>query len=599
MKTHLARVAVFLILILESATTIGAQDAASQLKELADFDAFVAAAMKDWKVPGVAVAIVKDGKVVLSKGYGTRNQEKNLPVTPRTLFAIGSISKSFTVATLAALASNGKFEWDTPVREYWPEFRLADDVMTSRVTPRDLVTHRTGLPRHDLVWYNSPFTREQLVGHLRYLEASKDLRAQAQYNNLMFLAAGYLAGRLNGTTWEQAATQTLLEPLGMTRTNFSVVESQKSDDYALPYEKDEKEVVHLIPFRNINAIAPAGAINSSLENMTKYLLMYLNKGKASEKQVISEANVMQMTRPQMVWQTALLDPEFGYSSYGMGLFVSTYRGEIEIQHGGNIDGFSAFLTFLPQKNLGVVVLTNLNGTRCPQVVAYGAYDRLLGLPLTGLDKRWLQREKASEGAEKEAKNKGYVPRVAGTKPSHPLADYPGEYENPGYGAVTIAQEGEKLKITFNNFTSPLEHFHYDVFAVPENRLDRLERTKVMFYSGWNGDIESLSIPFESAVKDIEFKKQPDRKLRDPGVLERFKGIYLLGDVPFAVSLRGDNTLELREPNGTLRELIPVRGTTFDVKGLSGHRIEFKTDAAGAVVEAAMSSPEGTLVAKKK
>jgi CubicO group peptidase (beta-lactamase class C family) len=590
---------VFALAVLGWPTTLPAQESAGGAKELQDFDSFITETMKDWKVPGLAVAIVKEGKVVLSKGYGARDREKNLPVTPRTIFAVGSITKSFTAATLAGLASAGKFEWDNPVRDYWPEFRMMDDVMTSRVTPRDLVTHRTGLPRHDAIWYNSSAARDQLLQHLRHLEASKDLRAQAQYNNLMFLAAGYLAGKLNGTTWETAATQTLLQPLGMTRTNFSVADSQKADDYSQPYEKDEKEVVHLIPFRNIDTIAPAGSINSSIEDMTQYLLMYLNKGKAGERQVISEANIGQMTRPQMVWPTALIDPEMGYGSYGMGLFVTTYRGHIEVQHGGNIDGFSAYLTFLPQENLGAVVLSNLNGTRCPQVIAYGAYDRLLGLPPSGLGKRWREREKAAEAAEKEAKSRGYVPRVADTKPSHALAVYPGEYENPGYGIVTITQDGDKLKITFNNFTSALQHFHYDVFAVPENRLDRLERTKVMFNTGWNGDIESLSIPFEPAVKDIVFKRLPDRKLRDPKSLERFTGTYLVGDVPFVITLRGDDALEMREPNGTLRELVPVRARTFNVKGLSGHRIEFQTDAAGVVAEAAMTSPDGTVVAKRK
>lgn len=570
------------------------------LKELAGFDAYVEAAMKDWKVPGVAVAIVKDGKVILSKGYGVRNRDQNLPVTPQTLFAVGSITKSFTVATLAALASQGKFEWDTPVREYWPEFRLYDDPLTAHVTVRDLVTHRTGLPRHDAAWYNSPASREELVSRLRFFEPSKDLRAEAQYNNLMFLAAGYLAGRLSGTSWEEAVRRHLLEPTGMTRTNFSVADSQKGGDYALPYEKDEKWEVHQSAFRNIDALGPAGSINSSLEDMTRYLLLYLEKGKAAGKEVISEANVVQMTTPHMVWPTALIDPEFGYGSYGMGLFVRSYRGQIEVQHGGNIDGFSAYLTFLPQKNLGVVVLTNLDGTPVRDLVALHAYDLLLGFPPSGLSPRWLARTKKGEEAEKEAKQKGYVPQVAGTRPSHPLADYVGEYVHPGYGPVRIAQDGEALTITFNQFTSPLPHFHYDVFAVPENKLDRLERTKVMFHTGWNGDIETLSIPFEPLVKDIVFKKQADPQLRDPAFLRTLAATYLAaGDVPIVISLRPDAVLTLRTPDGKEYELVPVRGLSFDVKALSGTRIDFKKDASGAVTEAAAISPGGTEVWKRK
>ena len=253
------------------ATAVPAPEAAAPAAALAGLDEFVAGAMKDWKVPGVAVAVVKDGQVILSKGYGTRDADKQLPVTPKTLFAIGSITKSFTVTALGMLADDGKLDWDKPVREYLPEFRLYDQVASDHMTPRDLVTPRSGLPRHDALWYNSTFTRREMIERLRYLEPSKDFRSTWQYNNLMFLTAGYLAGQLAGTSWEELVRARIFGPLGMTGSNFSVTDSQKSPDFAQPYAT-VKEETKKIPFRGIDEMAPAGSINSNIEDMTRYLL---------------------------------------------------------------------------------------------------------------------------------------------------------------------------------------------------------------------------------------------------------------------------------------------------------------------------------------
>src|SRR5271165_741007 len=207
--------------------------AVAAAQKLDGFDTFANLALKDWKCDGFAIAIVQDGKVILSKGYGLRDVKKNLPVTEKTLFAIGSATKSFTVTAMGTLVDQGKLDWDKPVRDYLPDFRLWDQFATERMTPRDLVTHRSGLPRHDLMWYNSPFSREELFARLRYLEPNKDFRTTFQYQNLMFMTAGYLAGHVAGTTWEQLVRKSIFEPLGMKGSNFSVTDSLKSADYSL------------------------------------------------------------------------------------------------------------------------------------------------------------------------------------------------------------------------------------------------------------------------------------------------------------------------------------------------------------------------------
>src|SRR5205814_7500103 len=215
---------------------------------LSGFDDFANGALKSWNVPGAAMAIVANGKVVSAKGFGLRDVKNNLPVTPDTLFPIGSCTKAFTTFVLGQLVDEGKLEWDKPVGRYVPGFRMFDDVTSRELTPRDLVTHRSGLPRHDLVWYNNQdLSRKEIVERLQYLPPSAELRQRFQYNNLMFLTAGYLIEQLTGTKWEQAVRARIFEPLGMARSNFADVDSQKTTDFAKPYRDDHDKLIE-IPF---------------------------------------------------------------------------------------------------------------------------------------------------------------------------------------------------------------------------------------------------------------------------------------------------------------------------------------------------------------
>lgn len=570
------------------------------IKGMADFDKFVAQAMQDWKVPGVAIAIVKDGAVLQSKGYGLRDVAHGQPVTTRTLFPIASITKSFTVATLASLSSEGKLDWDKPVRDYLPEFRLYDDVLTARVTPRDLVTHRTGLPRHDAAWYNVELERPAIIDMLRYLEPSKDLRRQFQYNNLMFVTAGYLGGKLAGSSWEDAVRGRVFAPLGMTSSNFSVEDSKKSPDYAHAYQKDDKEEVHEIPILNADDVGPAGSINSNLEDMTRYLLMYLNEGRSGDKQVIAKSDIRQMTSPQMIIPSAGVDPELGFANYGMGLFVTSYRGHKFVNHGGNLDGFSLLLSFLPDDHVGCIVFTNMDATQLREVLTYNIYDRLLGLEPAEWNHRLLNRYLAGKKAEDEAKEKNYVPRRDGTHPSHDIAEYVGEYSHPAYGTIQIARAGDgtDLELRYHNFKSTAVHWHYDQWKVPQNALDRLERTDLMFNTDWQGYISGLSVPMEPQVRDIVFARLPDKRMQERSFLEPLAGTYQLGDFKLLIALRSDHALSYTTPNGTVYALEPVRGTTFAIEGISGGTIDFKMDAAGAVTEIALTTPGSTSVAKR-
>src|SRR5581483_2300323 len=295
---------------------------------LQGFDDFVREVMQQWRVRGVAVAIVKEREVIYTQGFGQRDEKQGLPVTPRTLFPIASCTKAFTAASLAILADQGKLNWDTPVREYLPSFKLYDPYASDRVTPRDLVSHRTGLPRHDLVWYhNTTVSRRELVERLQFLEPTKDLRSFWQYQNLMYMAAGYLVEVISGELWEDVVRRHLFHPLQMERSNFDIVQTSKeTEDYSHPYQEVGEEVTELPFYAAQAAIAPAGAIVSSATEMSHWVLMHLNRGISGERRILSGPQVRQMHTPQMVVPQVNRYPELPYTSYAMGWAVEPYRG---------------------------------------------------------------------------------------------------------------------------------------------------------------------------------------------------------------------------------------------------------------------------------
>ena len=505
MKKWTVRVlAPLLIICLLAAAPVQAQNGAVPAS-LNGFDGFVEQVMKDWHVPGIAVAIVKDGHVVYAKGYGYRDVKKGLKVTPDTLFAIGSCSKSFTATSVAMLVGEGKLDWDKPVRDYMPDFRLYDGYATTQLRPRDLVTHQSGLPRHDLVWYGSPLARKEIYERLRYLEPSKPLHAKFQYNNLMFMTAGVLIERVSGNTWEEFVRRRIFEPIGMKNSNFSVADSQKTSDFSLPYNENNGEVKE-IPFRNIDAIGPAGSINSSVNEMTHWLLLQLGKGKYEGRQIIPEKNLAEVHTPQIVAGGDLKYDESFYSSYAMGWGVTSYRGHPDVSHSGGIDGFTSNVRFLPRDQLGVVVLTN-SSSPASGLIASNAVDRMLGLSEAPFAQRALDNAAKAKEAQAKAKAADEAKRKKDAPPTHKLSDYVGQFEHPAYQTLTISQESEQLKFDLHGVTGALKHYHYDIFQGVEGALG-LEGTKVTFLVSPAGEIDSVSIPLEPSVKEIVFKRKP-------------------------------------------------------------------------------------------
>lgn len=433
-------------------------------------DEEVERARKFFDVPGVSIAIVKDDKVAYLKGFGTRSLGGK-EVTPDTLFPIASCSKAFTATAAAALVAEGKMGWDDPVRKHLPSFRLEDGSADREVTIRDLLTHRTGLPRHDLLWHNKGWNREELVRRSALVPSTKGFRAEWQYNNLMFIAAGLAVGNAGGAEWEDVVRTRILDPLGMKDSNFRVADSQKTENFAKPHFRKSGGKVEEIPFFPLDATAPAGGINSTARDLTQWVRFQLAGGKLGDKRILNAAIHAETHAPVSVSVPlpirAVTDDFTIQSTYALGWFVADYRGHKLIHHGGSIDGFTSFVLLVPKSNLGIVILNNRHRSPLPFALGYRIVDILHGLP----DVDWNRRHQdAVDGLEKllEGENeKRLAKRKKGTTPSVPAKTLAGVYEHLGYGKLTFTADGDKLIMKYAMYTEVMEHFHYDTYHIPK------------------------------------------------------------------------------------------------------------------------------------
>jgi CubicO group peptidase (beta-lactamase class C family) len=542
---------------------------------------FVAGQLAAWEVPGCAVAAVRGGEVALAEGWGLRDLAAGLPVTPGTQFAIGSTTKAFTVAAVGALADDGLLGWDSPLRDYVPEVRLHDPVVTDRLTVADLLSHRSGLPRHDLAWLGHPDrSRADLVHRLRFLPLSRDLRLEFQYCNLGYLVAGHIVEVLSGTPWEDFVRSRLLAPLGMGRSTLSVGEMQADADHASAYERRQGAVVN-VPARPVTAMAPAGAINSCAADMARWLLAQLGGGQVDGKTVMSPATVARQHTPHMLLPEDRTFPASTRHAYGLGWLIGRYREHRLAEHGGGIDGFQAECMLLPDDGIGVAVLTNTSSSAMAPVVAYRVLDELLGVEPIDWFSDFKPRFDAAVAGMRAARGARRV--VPGAAPPRPLDAYAGEYQHPGYGTLTITCEGGTLRPRLGTMDLSLAHRHYETFDLEWHELgDQSHIFPLMFLSDPDGDITALTVPFEPSAGPLRFDRLPDAPARDPEVLGRLCGSYRMGPVEIAVALTGDRVLTVTAPGAPPFELQAGRGLRFEVTGQPGITAEFELDETGAV-----------------
>jgi CubicO group peptidase (beta-lactamase class C family) len=554
------------LLLLLTLQAVSAQQAPG-----ADFEAYVNKSIADWGVPGVAVAIVKDDRVVFARGFGVRQLNKPAPVDEHTLFAIGSSSKAFTAASIAMLVDEGKLKWDDPATKYLPGFQLFDPYSTRELMVSDLLSHRSGLTRGDLIWYGSAYDRDEILRRVRYLKPSWSLRSRFGYQNIMYLAAGQIIPAVTGKTWDDFVRERIFTPLGMKSTNTSIRTLSSSDNVATPHAKiDDK--VQVVAWRNIDNIAPAGSINSNVTDMAQWVRLQLGGGVYQSQRLLSSAAIKEMHTPQTVIRIegtqATLYPEAHFLNYGLGWFLSDYRGRKVVEHGGAIDGMRAEVAMMPEEKLGLVILTNLNGTILPQALMFKIFDLYLAAPTRDWSAEMLKSMKGLEDQAKAAEKKIETERVTGTSPSLPLDKYAGTFQSEMYGESKVATENAKLVVRFGpNYTGDLEHWNYDTFRVKWR--DPIQgKGFVSFKLNTQGKVDSLTI---ENISEFTRAKDPVGPVSAVPMsetdLKKFVGKYALASPPLEISIELiGGGLKANVPGQPLYSLVPVAGNRFRLDG---------------------------------
>ncbi len=582
---------------------------AAEVDRFAGLDTAFERVLKEWYAAGFAVAVVEKDKVVYAKGFGYKDYEKKVPVTPNTLFAIGSCTKAFTASMIGLLQKEGKVSLDKPARNYLPDLKFYNDEMNNTILVRDLMSHRTGLPRHDYSWYGFPTTsRDSLLKRIQYMEPSAGVREKWQYNNFMFFLQGMIAEKLTGKKWEDNIRENIFKPLGMNRTMFSVSDLAKSDDASLGYGLKKDSILKKLDYYNIDAMGPAGSINSSVLEMANWVTTWINGGKFKGKEILPASYVTEAMSSQMVVAPALPTkekPDVQFSTYGFGWIMASYKGHYRVEHGGNIDGFSASTCFFPSDSIGIVVLSNQNGSAVPSIVRNLIADRMLKLPYFDWATDLKRSADKAKATAKEAEKTKSSNRKTGTKLSHPLKDYEGLYNHPGYGTFEVWAANDSLFAKVGKDILWLNQYHYDIFEPydkdPVDGIDTTDKSPQRFQFQMNeaGDIIAVTLGLEATLAPLKFSRAPKPKEITKEELQKYTGDYELGGAVAKVYIKDNKTLYVLVPGQPDYELVPVDKHKFSFKIMSTFSLVFDVNENGESTGCTFVQPNGNFKAKKK
>ena len=440
------------------------------------FDRYVAQAVRDWKVPGLAIAVVKDDSLVFAKGYGVIEMGKPAPVTIDTRFAIGSTTKAMTVAALGMLVDEGKLHWDDRVIDHLPDFQLSDAYVTRELTIRDLLTHRTGLPGTDLLWVFNSYPTADVIRRLRYVKPESSFRSQWDYQNIMFAVAGAIVEQASGMSWADFVRSRIFAPLGMTETIPTVAGIMGQPNVAVPHG-EVHDTVRVVPIRTTDAIAPAGSVWSSVRDMSRWMRFMLDSGRVDTTRLLKPATFREIVAPEMRVPLDLY-PALSLSRphvfmYALGWLVQDYHGQIIWMHTGSIDGMSALIALLPDQRAGVYVLANLDHAELRHALMYRVLDLYEGNAPRDWSADMHKLYGGLEQQERAAKRDRATRRASNTHPSLPLERYTGTYSDSTYGNVIVTLGDSTLQFSFaGGPVRPLEHWDYDRFrAHPDTPMD--------------------------------------------------------------------------------------------------------------------------------
>jgi CubicO group peptidase (beta-lactamase class C family) len=497
-RPFVSRVTRVVLAVALLSTPLGAQQ---RSPDWSAFDRYVEKAARDWKVPGLAIAVVKGDSLVFAKGYGVAELGKPAPATEHTRFAIGSTTKAMTTAALAMLVDEGKLKWDDKVIDYLPELRLYDAYATRELTVRDLLTHRTGLPGTDVFWVmrENQYTIPQMVQRLRYIKPTSSFRSTWDYQNVVYSIGGLLVERISGKPWQDFIRARIFAPLGMRESEALVADIVGKPDVGLPHRLI-RDTVRVVPYRSTDAVAPAGSVYSSVSDMSRWMRFMLDSGRVGTTRLIKPATFEEIVAPQirapMDQYPALELSKPHFFSYALGWFVQDYHGETVWMHTGSIDGMSAIIGLLPEQRVGVYVLANLDHAELRHALMYQVFDLYGANPPRDWsgDLRTLFASRRSTGAAAPA-------RATGTHPSLALERYVGTYADSAYGNIQVTMAGNALHATFEKADlGDLQHWEYDVFrSTPAIKTDSpLTLTFVPDGSGGISAVRTFGVSFVRA-----------------------------------------------------------------------------------------------------
>lgn len=470
---------------------------AQQSPDLAALDRYVAAAARDWHVPGLAIAVVKNDSLVFAKGYGVIEMGKAAVVNEHTRFAIGSTTKAMTSAALAMLVDEGKLHWDEKVIDILPEFRLYDSYATRELTVRDLLTHRSGLGSTDLMWAlpGNEYSQAEMIRRLRYVQPSHSFRSEWDYQNVVYAMGGYIVERVSGMPWATFVQTRIFDPLGMNESIPLVAQLGGKPNVAIPHA-ELRDTVRVVPMRNTDNIAPAGSVWSSVSDMSKWMRFVLDSGRVGDRRLISVATFKELIAPQirapMDEYPALSLANPNTFSYALGWFVQDYRGHTAWMHTGSIDGMCAIIGLLPSERVGVYVLENLDHAELRHALMYKVFDLYTGAPARdwSADVKNLfatARRNRQAAAQRAASKPAMAPH-----PSLPIEKYVGSYVDSAYGTIEVTSANGVLHARFGKADlGDLEHVDYDTFR---NRLtpSQQESVTLSFVADGRGNVGSIS-----------------------------------------------------------------------------------------------------------
>ena len=460
--------------------------------------------MSDWDVPGVAVAVIQGDEVTYAKGFGVREIGRTDAVDERTIFAVGSTSKAFTAAAMAMLVDEGKVSWDDPVVDHLPTFQLSDPYITRDLRVRDLMSHNSGLLRGDRLWYASGRSREEVLHQVRHQPVTFRLRSTFQYNNTTWIAAGEVIEAVSGMSWDDFVATRIFRPLGMTRSTTLIGPLGRLDNVATPHVKTPDGELLAAPYRDIDNAGPAGSINSSAMQMAQWVRLQLGGGEYEGERLISEEALAETHTGQMIIRKdglwALVFPDSDFLTYGLGWFLTDHRDLKMVSHGGNIDGMTALVTMIPERDYGIVILVNLNAAN-GFTVALNSHiiDLLEGWEGPSWSEKvkelWAPVEEAAAAQARATEES----RAEDTSPTLEIAEYAGTYANDMYGEITVTEDGGVLSATFGaGFKGPLEHWHYDTFRSTWGNIPG-EHEFLRFEIGTDGKVAVLHAEIEGSI----------------------------------------------------------------------------------------------------